>query len=348
MIFNRSNNGAEELMELTGSYYKSNGFSKVKVKVILASEDVANLIGTAIFTKAENHYLSENYMAIPEPEAEQSDSGSAGSGIPPVNYPLLDQLVQHIQLPISFLATLWHYQGNDISHEDTGRKMKIDAESEKMAWEWMYDRDDAAAMRNYQKTFDRLIRFLNANVASFPEWASSDARKNTLSLFINTPEHFDRLYPIDSSPVFYIRLAQIMREIERKLIKPILGDTYAELKRAIAAGTLSPDEQELYDYVCDPIPLLTMSKAITRLSVTLLPEGVVQNFISERQTAKASLPVIPEIIKMVSKNLWEDGLKTLDELKKFWKVYNVDPDDIDEDITDMLPGMDATDKFISL
>jgi hypothetical protein len=348
MIFNRSNNGADELRELTGAYYKSNDFSKVRVKVILASEDVANLIGSAIFAKAENHYLSDNYMAVVETETEPTDSGSAGAGIPPVNYTLLDQLVQHIQLPISFLATLWHYQGNDISHEDTGRKMKIDAESEKMAWEWMYDRDDAAAMRNYQKTFDRLIRFLNANVESFPEWAESAARTNTLSLFINTPEHFDRLYPIDSSPVFYIRLAQIMREIERKLIKPILGDTYAELKAAIAAGNLSDDEQELYDYVCDPIPMLTMSKALTRLNITLLPEGVVQNFISASQAAKASQAAMPEIIKMVSKNLWDDGLKTLDELKKFWKTYNVDPEDIDEDITDMLPGMDATDKFISL
>jgi hypothetical protein len=348
MIFNRSNTGAEELRELTGAYYKSNDFSKVKVKVILASEDVANLIGAAIFEKADQHYNSDNYLTVVEPEAEPTDSGSAGAGIPPVNYPLFDQLVQYIQLPIAFLATLWHYQGNDISHEDTGRKMKIDPESEKMAWEWMYDRDDAAAMRNYQKTFDRLIRFLNANVASFPEWAESAARTNTLSLFINTPEHFDRLYPIDSSPVFYIRLAQIMREIERKHIKPILGNTYTELKAAIAAGTLTPDEQELYDYVCDAIPLLTMSKALTRLNITLLPEGVVQNFISERQTAKASLPVIPEIIKMVSKNLWEDGLKTIDELKKFWKTYNLDPENIDEDITDMLPGMDATDKFISL
>jgi hypothetical protein len=335
MIFNRGNNGAEELRELTGAYYKSNDFSKVSVKVMLASEDVANLIGS-VFARAEEHYNSDNYLSdTPEDE----DSGGGG-GLPAVSYGLLDQLVQAIQLPISFLATLWHYQGNDISHEDTGRKVKIDNESEKIAWQWQYDRDDAAAMRNYQKTFDRLIRFLNANVETFTEWEEKQSLFSTL--FISTPQHFDLIYPIDSSPVFYMRLVQIMREVERKNIKPILGtDGFTEIKEAIAAGTLDVDQQELYDYICDPIPLLTMSMALTRLSISLIPEGVVQGF------TEGSQPATIDIIKKVSKNLWDAGLKTLDELKKFWAVYNAVEDE-DPDITDMLPTMTTDDKFISL
>lgn len=355
MIFNRANNGAEELRKATGQYWKSNDFEKIRVKVELAAEELAALVGQAIITKADEHYNSDNYMSLfTEPEGSDpggipADSGSGGGGLPAApDYELLDRLVQHVQLPVAFLATLWHYQGNDISHEDTGRKVKIDKENENLAWEWMYDRDDAAAIRNYQRTLDRLIRFLNANISQFPEWANSDARKATLSLFISTPTHFNQLYPIDSSEVFYLRLAPLMREIERKYIKPILGaETFSELKTALTAGQLTEEQQELVDYICDAIPLPTMSKALTRFSVTLLPEGVVQNFTSQFQSAKANMPAVPELLSRVSKNLWADGLKLLDELKKFYATTLPD-DDTEPDITDMLPGMTTTDKFISL
>jgi len=354
MIFNKTNNGNEELRTLTGSYYKSNDFDKVSVKVMLSSEELAALIGQPIFDKAENHYMSDYFLNPPEPEPEDTGSGSAGSGstaqgIPAVNYELLDELVQHIQLPIAFQATLWHYQGNDISHEDSGRKMKIDSETEKMAWEWMYDRDDAAAIRNYQKAFDRLIKFLNKNADYLPEWKNSDARKRTLDLFINTWEHFNSLFAIDNSPVFFLRLAPLMREIERKHIKPVIGsDKFNELKAALksADGIQEEEDQELYDYICDPIPLLTMAKAVKRFSLTVIPEGVVQNFFSERQTREANLPAPIGLVNEVSKALWTDGEFVLNELKKYWNTINAD--ETSDDITDMLPGMEDTDKFISL
>lgn len=332
MLFNKNSKGNEELRTLTGAYYKSNDFDKISMKVELSSEDLINLIGDAVFAKAELHYQSVNYQ-VESPTAELA---------------FLDKLVQHIQLPIAFQATLWHYQGNDVSHEDSGRKVKIDKENESLAWEWMYDRDDAAALRNYQRAFDRLVKFLNANADSLPEWAGSDAQKKTLALFIHTAEQFDDIYPIDSSPVFFLRLAPLMREIERKHIKPIIGaEKFTALKTAIQSGEeLSEADQELYEYICDPIPLMTMSMAVKRFSLQVMPEGVVQSFISERQTAKASIPGTLDFVQEISKSLMADGLYILNELKKYWNSINVD--ESEQDITDLLPGSDETDKFISL
>jgi len=226
--------------------------------------------------------------------------------------------------------------------------MKIDKTSESIAWDWQYDRDDAAALRNYQRALDRLIRFLNENAESLPEWKDSEARKSSLNLFINSSVHFNRLFAIDDSPVFFLRLAPIMREIERKHIKPILGtEKFDELKEAIRSGDeLSGTNQELYDYVCDPIPLITMSMAVKRFSVTVLPEGVVQNFFSERTQTKASIPATIDLVNSVSKSLFADGLKVLDELKKYWSAQNTDT--TDETITEFLPGGKSTDKFIGL
>lgn len=348
MIFNKNEKGNEELRTLTGSYYKSNDFDKISVKVELASEDLVNLIGQAIFDKAQTHYLSDYYLTPPVavPVESGSGSGSAGEGLPAVDYPLLDRLVQHIQLPIAFIATLWHSQGNDISHEDTGRKVKLDKTSESIAWEWQYNRDDASALRNYQKAYDRLIRFLNAN--NFAEWDNSTAKKNTLSLFIDTPEHFNRLFAIDDSPVFFLRIAPLMREVERKHIKPILGtEKFNALKELIQSGAeMSEQDQELYDYVCDPIPLITMSMAVKRFSLTVIPEGVVQNFFSERSTSKANIPATLDLVTNVSRSLLKDGMLNIDELKKYWSALNTDV--TDETITEFLPNSLLTDKFIGL
>jgi len=350
MILDKINKGNEELRTLTGSYYKSNEFDKVSVKIMLASEDLALLIGQPIFDRAEAHYLSDNYLAlVDEPVEGEADSGSGGEGLPAPDYALLDKLVQAIQLPIAFLATLWHYQGNDISHEDTGRKMKVDKTSESIAWEWQYNRDDAAALRNYQKAYDRLIRFLNANADKLPEWKDSTAKKESLSLFISTAEHFNRLFAIDDSPVFFLRIAPIMREIERKHIKPILGtEKFNELKTLIqSGGEISEQNQELIDFICDPIPLLTMSMAVKRFSLTVIPEGVVQNFFSERSTTKANIPVTIDLVNAVSKSLWKDGEFALNELKKYWSIAGAE-EITDETITEFLPAGRITDKFIGL
>lgn len=343
MIFNKNNEGSNELRILTGSYYKSNDFDKISVKVLLSSEELAALIGEAIFKRAENHYLSDNYLQ-PEPvEPEEPDSSDVDENEP--DFPLLDQLVQHIQLPISFQATLWHYQSNDLSHEDSGRKMKIDPETEKIAWDWQYDRDDAAALRNYQKAFDRLIKFLNKYADFFPEWADSAARSQSLELFINTWEHFNRLYSIDNSPVFFLRLAPIMREVERKFIKPILGDDeFKNFKKELKDGEM--ENQELYEYICDPIPLLTMARAVRRFSLSLIPSGVVQNYFSERQTREASMPPAPQLIDAFAKSHEADGLRALNELKKFWRTIHTDESQVS--IDDLLPRQTSQDKFLCL
>jgi hypothetical protein len=243
---------------------------------------------------------------------------------------------------------MWHYQGNDISHEDTGRKMKIDDGSEKMAWEWMYDRDDAAALRNYHKTFDRLVRFMDANAGTLTEWAESDARKKAHSLFINRAKRFNELFPIDDSPVFYLRLVPLMREIERKHIKPVIGaEKFDQLKALLASGTEPEDDDaELIEYISDPIPLLTMAVAVKRFSLSLIPEGVVQGFISERQTNKASTPGTLDMVNAVSKTYRTDGLEILNELKKYWARANAD--ETIADFTDLVPQGLQTDKFFSL
>ena len=94
------------MRELTGNYYKNNDFSKVSAQIELVTEEVTAIIGQKIYKKAEKAY-TEN--------SEDKD---------------IQKLIRKIQHPIAIMATLRMYQRNDLSHEDDGRKFKIDGVNE--------------------------------------------------------------------------------------------------------------------------------------------------------------------------------------------------------------------------
>lgn len=337
MIFNKSDNGAEELQELTGSYYANNEFTKIKTDIRLESENLVELIGEDIFDLAETHYLSDDYLQ----PVESGETGSSADTAAALERQRLDDLVHHIQLPIALIATYNHYQANIVSHEDGGRKVKVNGTEEKMPWEWMLDRDDEANLRKAYKAIDRLIRFLDKGY--FDAWNNSDARSALKTLFVANTKAFQDIYPIDNSPRFFYTIAPFMAEIQRNKIKPAVGaEKYEELLYALSLSdvpqsggdvTLSGVEGsspgididvddallELLSLVRAAIPLLTMVVAVKRLSLQVLPEGVVQQFKSMMQTRSASQAVLPEVVKIFLRDLQADADKALDDIKKYLK-----------------------------
>jgi hypothetical protein len=74
-----------------------------------------------------------------------------------------DSALLHVRTAIATIATLRLYQRNDLSHEDDGRKFKIDPENEKCPWEWQLQRDDRIQMENYYRELDIALKLLKEN-----------------------------------------------------------------------------------------------------------------------------------------------------------------------------------------
>jgi hypothetical protein len=284
MLFNKNNNGNNELRKLTGSYYLDNNFDKITTDILLATEDLIKIIGAPVYEKAEAEY--------------QGEAPSA--------------LVEYVQLPIAIKATLEMYRKNDVSHQDDGRKIKIDSEHEKLPWEWQLKRDDAIHLDNYYKAVDRLIAFLDREEPA--EWTGSENKKLSGSLFIRNAEMFDRYFPIEQSGRMYMILLPFIREAERLYIKPALGSDYNRLLTNIE---LSEKEKELLEYVYPSIPLFAMSIAIRRLPLGIIPAGIVRNYISNSETMNAAQPATIEEIRALSSWLMDDALALLDDMKTF-------------------------------
>lgn len=296
MIFNKDNKGNEELRRLTGNYYANNDFTKIEQDIVLAEEELIKIIGRDVFKRAEDHYKNPD----PDPTPEEKE--------------LEDGLLERIQLPIAIYATFSMYRKNDVSHEGSGRKVKIDPENEKLPWQWQLERDDEIQLENYYRAVDRLIDWMDEK--EIPEWMDTDTRKAIQKQLIKSAEMFDRYFPINRSSRFFVLVSPFVREVERKYIRPALGpELYGKYIGEITDPELTEREEELKEWIFPAIPLLAMSIALRRMPLALIPFGVVRNFDSETHTQKANNPATKEEIFAVSRDLEKQGKEAIADFK---------------------------------
>lgn len=281
MLFNKDNKGASELRELTGNYFASNDFNKVKGEIDAATDELEALVGDAVVHRADTAYQSGG-----EPD-----------------------LVRLAQRPIALIATLRMYRKNDLSHEDDGRKFKVSTDnSEKLPWEWQLDRDDAIHLEDYYKSVDTLIRYLNENDIS--EWKDSSLYKLSQTLIIRNGASFDCYFPIDRSERIYLIMLPFIREVQTLTVKRAYGTGWDELLKESDVP-----ETDKHFAACKAVALLAMSLALRRTPLSLIPGGVVRRFIAE-SGMNESEPASLEDIERVARWMADDGAIWVDEMKK--------------------------------
>lgn len=251
MIFNKNNQGAAELQRLVGTYFRSNDFSAIESEIESASSVVRRLIGPEVFDRAERFYNSTGF------DAQDLDL----------------QLLKVMQAPVAQLAMVRFYQQNTLSHEDGGRKMKLNEGSEKMPWKWQYDRDDDALLDKYYRALDDLYIFLEEN--PIEEWEKSPLRKKLATCFIKDLDTFQEVFPLeDSHRMFYI-LVPFMLEVQDRIIRPVVGD---EAFEAMKTAPVPVNLAEQFAAAKRCIPLYAIMTAVRRMSIKVLPTMIVRRF----------------------------------------------------------------------
>lgn len=307
---------SKELRKLTGSWYASNDFHIIEQDIELETEELAKIIGDDLIEKAQ----------------EIADSAA----------PTADEtkFLKRVQLPVALMATYNFFQSNIVSHDQSTRKIKVDNENEKIPWEWMLDRDDAAHLSKAQRALDRLIAFLDKS--DYPEWNDSINKKTARSLFVNNTEVFGEYYPIDNSARFYYLAVPLLREIQVVQLKPILGDDYQPLLDNFQDDDLSEYQKELLDYVRRAQVMATIALAVRRLNTKVLPDGIVKALKSEGQTVNATRPANVDEISYFSKRMELDAFDYIDKIKR--KRFENTPEYLDYQL---LPKNDPKNKFAS-
>ena len=208
------------------------------------------------------------------------------------------------------LATLRLYQKNDLSHEDDGRKFKVATDnSEKLPWEWQLDRDDALHLEEYYKAVDVLIRYLNDEEPE--EWTNSDTYKLSQTLLIRNGASFDRYFPIEKSERMFLILLPFIQEAQQLTVKRAYGVTSWD----VLVTEKEVPETDAHFAACKAVALLAMSMALRRLSLSVIPGGIVRKFMAESGMGKSE-PVLLEDVNRVSQWLVDDAAVWIDVMTR--------------------------------
>jgi len=240
---------------------KDLNFSNLKSDIITATREVIVIISKDVYD-----------LAI----------GAFEDTLDPTDDADLIYFLELVQNPIITKAYSLYAPNNDLSHTNDGRKMRY-KEHEKNAFQWMIESDNAAQEKRYYRALNDLIIYLNET--GVEEWMDSDEYKKVNKLFVNTLDKFNDYHPLDSLLLLH-KLNPGLSQCERREILPRIGKSkFYQLK-----ATPTEEDEDLLELIKEACVNFSLANMIPKLSINLLPEGILQSYTSDRASTKASKP----------------------------------------------------------
>ena len=307
MLFDKVQNGSEELNSLTGQWFASTPFYLIRTEIDFAAQELGSVVGSEVVEAAEKAYLG---------------------GTDP-------DFVDAVRLPVAFRAIARYAQLSGVSHEGTGRKVKMD-DNEKMPFEWMIDRDDRAMLDRYYRALDALYRYLEKNeVAS---WMSSPMRALTGRCIVRNLTEFERFYPVDGSQYAWHLFVPLIVDAQENVVEPFVG---AEIWERILSADGSDDVTalRLRSRAALLAVLIALVTAARRWSLDILPLSVARRFSPSYQGNRESRAAETREIDWFIEKTTAQIAQVKDDLKKLAGTAGE---------ACLLPENDPTNKFATV
>lgn len=307
MLFDKVQNGSEELNSLTGQWFASTPFYLIRTEIDFAAQELGSIVGSEVVDAAE-----EAYLAGADPD-----------------------FVDAVRLPVAFRAIARYAQLSGVSHEGTGRKVKMD-DNEKMPFEWMIDRDDRAMLDRYYRALDALYRYLEKNeVAS---WMSSPMRALTGRCIVRNLNEFERFYPVDGSQYAWHLFVPLIVDAQENVVEPFVG---AEIWERILSADGSDDATalRLRSRAALLAVLIALVTAARRWSLDILPLSVARRFSPSYQGNRESRAAETREIDWFIEKTTAQIAQVKDDLKKLAGTAGE---------ACLLPENDPTNKFATV
>lgn len=281
-LFNRDGNGGHEITSALGLIADDVDFKTWSPILPLGIRDVAAIIGREPVDALARYY--------------EDNDGTIST---------MDRALTYLQQAVALFTWLKIIPTLDAMHDNTGRARRI-GENEKGLTALEQYKDESNILRLAYEAVDALIEEMDR--AEFDFWISSRKYQQRAGLLIRNKETFDEFYLIGSHRLF-LTLLPIIREVQSANVAPVIGRDYLQL-------LLDGDEKttaDLFDTAARAIALLTMKKAVERLPVEVLPEGIVQ--INQSAPIKQRLKAEKEARNSVAASLGADASRYLQQLE---------------------------------
>lgn len=290
-LFNLQHNGAQEIVNALGMISDDLDFSKWAPILPLAMRRLEAIIGNDVLDA-----ICSLYHEFKEPE-----------------------LVASAQKTAAYFAWSMMIPTLDAQHGGSGRQKKY-GENEKGLTALQEYKDEQNILNIAYEAVDALVEKLEAGNYDF--WQQSEAKQQTHSLLIRNKAEFDRYYTIGSHRL-YFTLTPLIREVQEAEIAPIVG---AERMDAMLQG--DSELSVLLEQCRRPLVLLTIKKAVERLPIEVIPDGIVQ--IQQVGSIKEKLKAEKEARHQVAESLGRDADRYLQNLQD--TVAHMDDDPTNDDL----------------
>ncbi len=297
-LFNKDNRGREELVAAIGVISKDITFEKWAPALPLGTRQLAAIVGRDVVNELDSLYRKA------EPSGEEV---------------LAVGLAQQAVAMFTWLKILAPL---DAQHGNAGRGKTLGENQHGMTalQEWE-DKESIRAMA-YEAT-DALIEVLDT--AEWEWWISSSKCRQRAGLLLGSKEVFDEYYVIGSHRLF-LTLLPMIAEVQAGDIAPIV--TAAHMAQLLSGEGLEAEVRtRLLDLARRPLALLTMKKAVERLPVEVLPEGIVQ--VQQQATVKQKLRAEKSAREAVAASLGADAERYLQLLQDAVSALDSDEGEAD-------------------
>ena len=283
-LFNKDGHGREELVGAIGVISHDITFDKWSPALPLGTRNLAAIVGRDVVNELDTLYRKA------EPTSEEL------------------QAVALAQQAVAMFTWLKILAPLDAQHGNAGRGKTLGENQHGMsALQEQEDKESIRAMA-YEAT-DALIEVLDA--AEWQWWTESVKCRQRAGLLIPSKEVFDTYYVIGSHRLF-LTLLPMIAEVQAADIAPIV--TAAHMTQLLGGDGLETDvRMRLLELARRPLALLTMKKAVERLPVEVLPEGIVQ--VQQQATVKQRLKAEKSAREAVAAALGADAERYLQQLQ---------------------------------
>ena len=301
-LFNKGGNGAGEIVRVLGLIDNDLDFTKWEPIIPLGIRDLQAIIGTEPIDAVEKYYR-EDHEDVTEPDG-------------------MAETLRLMQQAVAMFTWLKVIPTLDAQHGTAGRGKHLGENETGMTA--LQEFKDEENIRNLAyEAVDALVELM-------------DREKAINRLLIQNKETFDEYYNIGSHRLFLVLIPMIREVQDGQIIPVITRDRYNKLIEGDTVLT-----EKLLEYVRRPLALLTIKKAVERLPVEVLPNGIVQ--VQQSTTVRDKLRAEKEARQSVANSLEQDAAAYLDILQDIIRELDAQSETVDY----YIPGVTVQSKGIT-
>ena len=300
-LFNRDGLGSEELVNVLGLIDRDLEFTKWEPILPLATKELVSIIGPEPVAALDSYYRDDTKT--------QADADKDW-----------DEALRLAQQAIAMFAWIKVIPTLDAQHSTAGRGKHLGENEHGMTAVQEFKDEENIRSMAYQAV-DALVAEMEEKAFSW--WTSSKKHQQLQTLLIRDKDTFDEFFVIGSHRLF-LTLIPMIREVQDAYLVPILG--YQRMS-ALLDGT-SDLPANILPMVQRPLALLAMKRAVERLPIEVLPDGIVQ--VQQVGMVRDRMKAEQQARNSVAQNLSKDAEEFLNILTNAIQTIDAEAKRIDE------------------